>query len=169
VQQKLETTLQGKLSRLGIIQDYFQEIVQSLDKIGFREKEATEAWVTFQKVVVSSSKEEMSLTPKTLRLNVEEKIRGDIILKTWEENITKIKRLAKEIKEHYEEAFNLLDKKSIGIGKDDCVGVLGQINVIKHQLNMKERLSESQMEISQLIQVDISQMDRWTVKPNLQL
>jgi hypothetical protein len=169
VQQKLETTLQSLFSKVGIIQDYFQEIGQSLDKIGFREKEATAARVTFQKAVVSSSKEEISLTPKTLRLTVEEKIRGDIILKTWEANIAERKRLAKEIKEDCEETFDLLDKKSLGIGKDDCVGVLGQINVIKHQLNIKESLNEAQIEISQLIQVDIAQMDRWLVKPNLQL
>jgi hypothetical protein len=140
-----------------------------LDKIGFREKEATAARVTFQKEVVSSSKEEMSLTPKTLRLTVEEKIRGDIILNTWEANIAKSKRLAKEIKEDREEVFDLLDKKSLGIGKDDCARVIGQINVLKHQLNIKERLNESHMEISNLIQVDVAQMDRWLVKPNLHL
>ena len=77
--------------------------------------------------------------------------------------------MAKEIKEACEEAFDFLDKKSLGIGKDDCSRVLGQINVIKHQLDIKESLKEAQIEISQLKQVDIAQIDRWLVKPNLQL
>jgi hypothetical protein len=77
--------------------------------------------------------------------------------------------MAKEIKEDCEEAFDLIDKKSLGIGKDDCGGVLGQINVVKHQLDIKESLNEAQIEISQLKQVDVAQMDIWLVKPNLQL
>jgi hypothetical protein len=50
--------------------------------------------------------------------------------------------MAKEIKEYYEEAFDLLDKKSLGIGKDDCARVLGKINVIKNQLDIKESVNE---------------------------
>ena len=61
----------------------------------------------------------------------------------------------------------MLDKKSLGIGKDNCVGVLGKTNVIKHQLDIKESLNKHQIEISQLKQVDIAQMDRWMVKPNI--
>jgi hypothetical protein len=77
--------------------------------------------------------------------------------------------MAKEIKEDCEETFDALDKKSLGIGKGDCPGLLGQINVIRHQLNIKESLNEAQIEISQLIQVNVAQMDKWLVKPNLQL
>jgi hypothetical protein len=73
-------------------------------------------------------------------LTIVEKIRGDIILKTWEANIAESKRMAKEIKEDCEEAFDFLDKKSLGIGKDDCSRVLVQINVIKHQLDIKIKL-----------------------------
>jgi DUF4097 and DUF4098 domain-containing protein YvlB len=147
VHQKLQAAQQSLFSKVGIIQDYFWEMGQSLDNIGFREKEATVARTTFQKAVVSSAREEIPVTP---RLTVAEQIRGDIILKTWEANIVEIKRMAKEIKEDCEEAFDLLDKKSLGIGKDDCSGVLGQINVVKHQLDIKESLNEAQIEISQL-------------------
>ena len=44
----------------------------------------------------------------------------------------------------------MLDKKSLCIGKDDCSGVIGQINVVKNQLDIKEILNEAQIEISQL-------------------
>jgi hypothetical protein len=166
VQQKLETTLQSLFSKVGIIQDYFQEIGQSLDKIVFRENEATAARVTFQKAVVSSAKEEVPVIP---RLTVLEQIIGDVILKTWEANIAESKRMAKEIKEDCEEVFDSLSKESLGLGKDDCSKILGQINIVKHQLDIKESLKEAQNEISQLKQVDITQIDRWLLKPNLQL
>jgi hypothetical protein len=51
--------------------------------------------------------------------------------------------MAKELKEDCEEAFDFLDKKSLGIGKDDCSRVLGQINVIKHKHHIKEILNEA--------------------------
>jgi hypothetical protein len=63
----------------------------------------------------------------------------------------------------------LLNKESLGLGKDDCSEILGQINIGKHQLDIKESLEASRAEISQLKQVDIAQIDRWLVKPNLQL
>jgi hypothetical protein len=63
----------------------------------------------------------------------------------------------------------MLNKESLGIGKDDCYEILGQINIVKHQLDIKESLKEALIEISQLKQVDISQLDRWLVKTNLQL
>ena len=80
-------------------------------------------------------------------MSVAEQIRGDILLKTWEANIAERKILAKEIKEDCEETFDVLDKKSLGIGKGDCPGLIGHINVIRDQLNIKERLNESHIEI----------------------
>jgi hypothetical protein len=80
----------------------------------FSEREATAARTTFQEAVVSSAREEISVTP---RLTVAEQIRGDIILKTWEANIAESKRMAKEIKEDCEEVFDLLNKESLGLGK----------------------------------------------------
>ena len=78
-----------------------------MDNIGFREREATTTRTTFQEVVVSSTREEISVTP---RLTVAEKIRGDMILKVWEANIAESKLMAKEIKEDCEEVFHFLDK-----------------------------------------------------------
>ena len=47
------------------------------------------------------------------------------MLKVWEANIMESKRIVKEIKDDYEEVFDLLDKGSLNIGKDNCVGLLG--------------------------------------------
>jgi hypothetical protein len=57
----------------------------------------------------------------------------------------------------------------LDIGKGDCPGLLGQINVIRHKLNLKDNLNETQIEISQLKQVDVTLIDKCLMKPNLQL
>jgi hypothetical protein len=103
------------------------------------------------------------------RLSILEKTRGDIILKTWESNIAKGRKMAKELKESWEEFFCSLNKELLGFEKEDSSGTLGQINVAKHHLDIKKSMKEEQAEISQIKQVDIAQTDRWLVKPNLQL
>jgi hypothetical protein len=166
VHTKIEAEQQKLISKVEIIQNYFQEVSKSLDNIILKEKEAKEARTTFQKAVVCSGNEEISKSPK---LSVTEQIRGDIMLKVWEANIAENKKIAREIKDDCEEIFDLLDKGSLGIGRDNCTGLLGQINIIRHQLNFKESLNEIQMEISQLKEIDVTLIDRWLVKPNLKL
>jgi hypothetical protein len=148
VLKKLEIAQQSLLDKVEIIQNHFQEVNQSLDNISFKEGEATATQTTFQKAVVSLAREEVPVTP---RLTVAEQIRADIILKAWEANIVESKRMAKEIKEDCEEVFDSLSKESLGLGKDDCSSrKLGQINIVKHQIDIKESLNEAQIEISQL-------------------
>jgi hypothetical protein len=53
--------------------------------------------------------------------------------------------MAREVKKECEEVFDQLDTKTLGIGKGDCPGLLGQINVVRHQLHIKERWNESQL------------------------
>jgi hypothetical protein len=151
------------LSKIEIVQNYFLEISHSLDNIALKENEATIACVTFQKAIAFLAREEVRAIPK---LTVEEQIRGDIILKTWETNIAKSRKMAREVKEECEEVFDQLDTKTLGISKGDCPGLLGQINVVRHQMHIKERWNETQLEISQLKQLDITQMDKWLIKPN---
>jgi hypothetical protein len=106
---------------------------------------------------------------KTTKVSSIEKIRGDIMLKLWETNITESKRIVKEIRDDCEEVFDLLDKGSLNIGKGNCTGPLGQINIERHQLNFREDLSEIQMEIPQLRKMDVTLIDRLLVEPNLKL
>jgi hypothetical protein len=166
VHEKLQVEQQNMLSKIETIQNYFLEISHSLDNIAFKEKEATTARAAFQKAVAFSAREEVPTIPK---LTVEEQIRGDIILKTWETNIVESRKMAREVKKECEEVFDQLDTKTLGIGEGDCPGLLGQINVVRHQLHIKERWNEAQLEISQLKQLNIAQMDKWLIKPNLQL
>ena len=51
--------------------------------------------------------------------------------------------MEREVKKECEEVFDQLNTKTLGIGKGDCPGLLGQINVVRHQLHIKERWNES--------------------------
>jgi hypothetical protein len=166
VHTKIEVEQQKLISKIEIIQNYFQEASNSFDNIILKEKEAKAARVTLQKAIICSANEE---TSKTTKISATEQIRGDIMLKVWETNIIENKRIVKEIKDDCEEVFDLLDKRSLNIGRDNCTGLLGQINIVRHQLNFKENLSEIQMEISQLREMDVTLIDRLLVKPNLKL
>ena len=142
---KIEAVQQRLISKVEVIQNYFWEVIQSFDNIVLKEKEAKAARATFQKVVVLSAKEELSKIP---RLSVTEYIRGDIILKVWDANIAERKKMAKEVKDDCKETFDFLDKGTLSIGEDNCLGLLGHINIVRHQLKLKENLNEFQIEIS---------------------
>jgi hypothetical protein len=75
--------------------------------------------------------------------------------------------MAKEVKEFCEEDSHSLNKESLGLDKEDISGVLGQIDITKHQLDIKTTMEEAQTEISQIKHVDIIQINRWLVKPSL--
>ena len=53
------------------------------------------------------------------------KIRGHIMLKAWETNIVENKKIVKEIKDDCERIFDSLDKKTLGIERNDCSRLLG--------------------------------------------
>jgi hypothetical protein len=65
--------------------------------------------------------------------------------------------------------FDLLEKTSLNIGKNDCHGLLGEINIVKHQLRFKEDLEEMKVEIPKIKVINISEIDKWMVIPNLKL
>jgi hypothetical protein len=58
--------------------------------------------------------------------------------------------MAKEVKEACEESFHSLDKESLGLRKDSISEVLGQVDIAKHQLNIKTNMEDAQDEILQL-------------------
>jgi len=115
---------------------------------------------------VVSAREGVSRVSKLSSL---EQTKDDIILKTWETNIAESKRMAKEVKKYCEETFHSLDKESLGLGKDNISKVFGQVDITKHQLNIKTNMEEAWDEIFQLKWIDITQIERWLVNPILQL
>ena len=154
------------ISKLEIIQTYFQETSKSFNSIILKEREAKVARTTFQKALILSTKEEIG---KTHKLFVSEQIKGDIILKFWKASLAKNKRITKDVNDNCQAIFDLLDKALLNIGRDNCLGLLGQINIGRHQLNFKENLDEIQIEISQIKVIDVTQINRWMVKLNLKL
>jgi hypothetical protein len=124
------------------------------------EKEARAARNTFQKAVACSGNKEAT---KNLKLSVPEQIKGDIMLKVWEINISGSKNIVKEIKDECEGIFDSLYKQALGIEKNDCSESLGQINIGKQQLDCKEGLKKIQIEILQLKEIDVNLINKWLV------
>jgi hypothetical protein len=122
VHSKIEVEQHKLISKIEIIQSYFQEANNSFDNIILKEKESKAARVTLQKEIIYSASEE---TSKTTKISATKQIRGDIMLKLWETNITENKRIVKEIRDDCEEVFDLLGKRSLNIGKGNCIGLLG--------------------------------------------
>jgi hypothetical protein len=166
VHKELESTQRSLFNKVEAIQNHFQVVNQALDNICLKEREVIAARTNFQEAVVSSAREGVSMVS---RFSVSEQIRGNIILTAWETNIPESKRMAKEVKEAYEEAFHSLDQELLGLDKDSIFEVLGQVDIAKHQLNIKTNMEEAHAEILQLKQIDITQINRWLVKPSLQL
>jgi hypothetical protein len=166
VRKELEETQQIFLTKVETIQDHFWVIDQALNNICSREREVIVAQTTFQEAVLSLEKEEVAMAS---RFSVLEHTRGDIIIKAGESSIAERMKMAKEVKEFCEEAFHSLKKESLGLDKEDRSRVLGQIDITKNQLDIKTNMEEAQVEISQIKQDDIIEINRWLVKPSLQL
>jgi hypothetical protein len=166
IRKKIEAAQQGLLSKVEIIQNHFQMIDQALNNITLRERGAKAARGVFQEAIISSAKEEIVIAS---RLSIPEKTRGNILLKAWEHNIAENRKMAKEVRDSCEETFGLLNKKLLDLDKESSSGTLGKINIAKHLLDIKENVERDQVELSQIRQVDIAQIDKWLIKPNLQL
>jgi hypothetical protein len=102
-------------------------------------------------------------------LSIPEKTRGNILLKAWEHNISERRKRDKEMRDACEETFGLINKNLLDLDKKGSAGTLGKINIAKHLLDIKENVEKGQVELSQVSQVDISQVDKWLIKPSLQL
>jgi hypothetical protein len=76
-----------------------------LENILQKEREVKAARVTFQKAMSLSIKEDFGEAQK---LYVSEKIKGDVILKVWEVELTKNKRMTREVSDNCQGIFDLL-------------------------------------------------------------
>jgi hypothetical protein len=144
VQEKLELVQQNLFIRLESIQNYYRSPDHSLNNIFIKEREANTARVTFQEVILSSSKEGVA---NVTRLSLSEQTQGDIILKTWEANIVESKRLTKEVKKYYEQYCSSLNKESLDIEVDNISEALGKIDIAKYQLTSKTSMEEARATI----------------------
>jgi len=87
----------------------------------------------------------------------------------WEADLAKNKRITRDVNDDCQGIFDLLEKTSLNIGKNDCPGLLGEINIVKHQLRFKEDLEEMKVEIPKIKVINITEIDKLIVIPNLKL
>jgi hypothetical protein len=87
----------------------------------------------------------------------------------WEADLTENKRITRDVNDDCQGIFDLLEKTSLNIGKNDCPGLLGEINIVKHQLRFKEDLEEMKVEIPKIKVINITEIDKWIVISNLKL
>jgi hypothetical protein len=87
----------------------------------------------------------------------------------WEADLAENKRITREVNDDCQGIFDLLEKDSLNIGKNNCSGLLGEINIVKHQLRFKEDLEEMQVEIPKIKVINVTEINKWMVMSNLKL
>jgi hypothetical protein len=135
-------------------------IDQVLENIYLREREPRAARVSFQYVVIATTKIEMVNSSK---LSIVEQTRENILLKVWEQNISKSRGRDNEVMNSCEETFTLINISLLDLDKEGSAGTLGKINIDKHLLDIKENVEKEKAEISQISQVDMVEVDKWLV------
>jgi len=118
IQKKVEVAQQNLLAKVETIQNHFQTIDQVLKDISLREREVGATRVAFQEAIIETMKEEMVIS---YRLSIPEETRGNILLKTWEHNIFKNRKRAKEMRDVFEETFGLINKKNLYLNKESSL------------------------------------------------
>jgi hypothetical protein len=124
------------------------------------------ARVIFQEVVIATTKKE---TCSSSRISIPEQTRGNILLKACKRKILEGRQLAKEIRNSFEETFGFIDGSLLDLDSENSTETLGQINIAKHLLNIKENEERELAKISQVTQMDIVQVDKWPIKPSVHL
>jgi hypothetical protein len=152
IRKRILAAQQGLIAKVETIQNHCQIVDQALENISFREKEAGEARVVFQGAVIATTKMEAS---SSSRLSILEQTRGNILLKAWEHNISEGRQRAKEVRNSCEEIFNLIDRRLLNLDGGNITEALGQINIVKHLLAIKEDEERELADISQITQTNI--------------
>ena len=73
------------------------------------------------------------------------------------------KRIKKEVNEDCQGIFDLVEKDSLNIGTNGCSGLLGEVNIAKHQLRFREELKEKKAEILNIKLINITEINKWMV------
>jgi hypothetical protein len=157
IQKRVSAAQQDLLAKVEIIQNHCQIIDQVLEDISLREREAGAARVAFQEVVIAMTKKEMG---SSFRLSIPEQTRGNILLKAWERDISEGRQQAREVRNSCEETFSFVDGSLLGLDSESHTRTLGQIDIAKHLLYIKENEERELAEISQVTQTDIVQVDK---------
>jgi hypothetical protein len=107
VSENLEISQHDLFMKVEAIQKYYQVVELSLKDIYIKERESFLAQVKFQEAFLLVPKDDVS---DVHHLSLSEQIRGDIVLKVSETNLTESKRLSRDVIEACIEALTSLDK-----------------------------------------------------------
>ena len=166
IQSRVSAAQQNLLTKVEVIQDNCLLVNQVLENLSVREREAGAARVAFQEAMIATNNRESGSTP---RFPISEQTRGNILLKEWEHNISEGTLQAKRVTKSLEEAFSSIDGNLLGIDSGGNAKALIQMNMEKISLVLNEKEERYSAEISQVTTTDIVQIDKYMIKPSVQL
>jgi hypothetical protein len=135
-----------------------------LENLSIREREYGTTRV--QEAVIATTNRE---SEKSSKFSISEQTRGNILLKEWEHSISEGKLQARKVRKSCEEAFSSIDGNMLGIDSESNDETLIQMNMVKLLLDINEKEERDSVEVSQVTLVDIVQIDKWIIKPSVQL
>jgi hypothetical protein len=119
INEKLEMAQQDLFMKVDAIQKCYQAVDLALKDIYIKEREARSARARFQEAIILAHKDNALDFPL---LSPSEQLRGDMALKVWETNLAESKRLAREVKDAFQEALSSLDKRLIDFEGSSIAG-----------------------------------------------
>jgi hypothetical protein len=100
---------------------------------------------------------------------IADKMKGDVMLKVWETKLQGYKGVTEEVINHCERIFDSIEKDSTHDENNGLSQPLGEINIDRHQLKIREELEEKKTEISNVKAVNISEIEKWMIGPSSKL
>jgi hypothetical protein len=151
---------------VGVIREDCLLMHRVAENLTIRERDVEAAKVAFQEAVIAMNNRFLVGSPG---FSLPEQMRGNILLKDWEHNISLGKEQAQKVTNSLEEAFNSIDGELLGMDSGGNAEALMQINVEQISLNLKEKDERDSTDISQIDSVDMAQVDRHLIQPSVQL
>jgi hypothetical protein len=165
INEKLEMARQDLFMKVDAIQKCYQAVDLALKDVYIKEREARLARAKFQEAIILAQKDNI---PDFPRLSPSEQIRGDMALKVWETNLAERKRLAREVKDAFQEALSSLDKRLIDFEGSSIAEALGKIDIEMNQQNSRKSKEETLAAIQEMSQIDLLKINKWLVNPSSQ-
>ena len=137
-----------------------------MENLSVREREAGVAQVAFQEDVIATTNREST---NSSEFSISKQTRGNILLKEWECSISEGKLQAKKVRKSCEEAFGSIDGNLLGTDSESNAETLIQMNIVKLSLDINEKEERDSVKVSQVTLADIVQIDKWIIKPSVQL
>jgi hypothetical protein len=135
INEGLQIVQQNFYESLDIIQKHYHVINNSLQIIVDKEKESITARSKFQELIVW--KQNLNI-PGFVPFSEIEQLKGEMALKSWENNLEESKRLAKEEKTACLNALLAVDVEMKEIDLDDVHSSIGIVEVEKRKENLKK-------------------------------